>query len=701
MKYSFIINSSCFLHVFSALGIETKIPQALVLRFIAEEKATIEAFEQLKNLAQRLRNCREKPARTPYIMKLPFFIVSFFICVFVYSQEFSANLIPDGLTDKANSVVRVDEMEIVLKGIKKMEVTHRRVVTVLNKPGRKDVDAFLHYRSDNKIKKISATIYDASGKKIKSYKKKDFSDMSAVSGSTLYSDSRVMVLDYSPSSYPYTVEFEYEYTLKSTGFVRNWYPQTNTYQSIEKATYRVVDEANLGLKYKLFNFEEYPTVQFTDNGSGLFFEATNMPSYRYEVYQPSIEEFLPFAYLGIESFSLHGHDASVKDWSDFGSWMYNELISGRDQVSEKTAQEVLALVDGVDDDIEKAKIVYKYVQDNMRYIDVAVGIGGWQPMEASYVDKMKYGDCKGLTNYTHALLKLVDVKSYWTVLWSDSKQKDLYEDFASIQGNHMILNIPVEGGEDVWLECTSSYLPFGFVLPSNSDRNVLVIKENGGELVRTSKLSDDINFQENSSLISLDSSGNMAATIVKKSMGSQFSTRYSLSILPTDEVKKNYLNEFSELPRIKINDFQFTRDDEIPAFYENISLGSEGYAKKMGGRYMFSINPINSSVGQPRKYTDRKNPFVIYRGFTDEDTMTFILPENYIVEALPNPTEIDNKFGFYSINFEVSDGKLEVTRKFQLKSGRFSKDDYEDYRLFMAEVAKIDAGKAVISLAKT
>ena len=75
------------------------------------------------------------------------------------------------------------------------------------------------YNNDTKVTSLFAKIYDAFGNQIKKYSKNKFLDVSAVDGGTLYSDSRMKYLDYTPTTYPYTIVFESEYKTSSTGFI--------------------------------------------------------------------------------------------------------------------------------------------------------------------------------------------------------------------------------------------------------------------------------------------------------------------------------------------------------------------------------------------------------------------------------------------------------------------------------------------------
>jgi transglutaminase-like putative cysteine protease len=78
-------------------------------------------------------------------------------------------------------------------------------------------------------------------------------------------------------------------------------------------------------------------------------------------------------------------------------------LTGTTILPEETKAKMRALIGDEKNPIMKAKLIYDYVQQKSRYVSIQVGIGGWKPMDASDVDRLGYGDCKGLTNYTKAL----------------------------------------------------------------------------------------------------------------------------------------------------------------------------------------------------------------------------------------------------------------------------------------------------------
>ena len=97
----------------------------------------------------------------------------------------------------------------------------------------------------------------------------------------------------------------------------------------------------------------------------------------------------------------------------------------------------------------------------MRYVSIQLGIGGFKPSAAKFVDEKKYGDCKALTNYMKNLLSVVGIASYPALINAGYNKYPADTRFPSDPFNHVILCVPMEK-DTVWLECTSNNAKAGF-----------------------------------------------------------------------------------------------------------------------------------------------------------------------------------------------------------------------------------------------
>ncbi len=614
-----------------------------------------------------------------------------------YSQEvsYSSLLIPDSLKVNSNAVVRDYVLDVTIASESKLSVKKRSVVTVLNKLGSKRVDLHQFYDDDTKINKLSVKIYDAFGSQIKKFSQSKFTDISAVSGGTMYSDNRVKLIEYTPTSYPYTVVFESEITHSSTGFIPQWYPIANYSLSIQKSTYKVRNPLGLTIRKKENNIQNF-NIQNLSNEEMLCYELTNQVATKYEKSSLPNFEISPNVLVALNEFTLKNVSGIANNWKDFGQWMYDKLLKGRSELSAATKAEIKDLVKEAKTDIEKAKIVYDYVQDRTRYIGVQIGIGGWSPIKATEVDKMGYGDCKGLTNYTKALLDVVGVKSNHTIVYAN-KRRDLDKDFSSLQGNHMILNIPQEG-EDVWLECTSQIMPFGFLGDFTDDRDVLVITPEGGVIKRTPAYKNETNLQTVKATIVLDIEGNIKAKLNRVSKGIQYDDKYPLEHKSEKDLKEYYMSEVWDYNNnLEITNQHLTNDEGALTFSEDLDININEFAAIANNEYLFRVNVFNKFSYIPKRYRNRKLPFQIKRGFLDEDEFKITIPTGFSIDKLPTPKEIKTKFGLYKISLEkLNETTLVYKKYFLLKAGTHPKEDYNDYRNFLKNVSKYENSRIAL-----
>ncbi|WP_163400609.1 DUF3857 domain-containing protein [Flavobacterium fluviatile] len=633
-------------------------------------------------------------------MKTPCYSLLLFLFTLISSAQKSTYLISsikDSLKENANAVVRLDQMDIIIASQRSMNIKTQRVVSVLNEKGLSDIDAYQHYDKSTSVKNIEAIVYDALGTEIKKIKRKDFRDQSAVSGSTLFSDNRVLYLDYTPVSYPFTIVYTSETETSNTAFIPQWYFLGGYYVSVEKCVLNVTFPGNLGFKKKEFHFSEFNINKTVDTDTRLSYEAVNILAQKAEDLSPSSRDLYPRIMMGLEKFHLEGVDGTATTWEEFGKWYGDKILSGTTTLPEETKIKIKALVGDEKDPVKKAKIIYDYVQKKSRYVSIQVGIGGWKPMLATDVDRLGYGDCKALSNYTKALLQTVDVPSYNTILYGDRYKSNIQSDFVSMQGNHMILAVP-NGDNYTFLECTSQDDPFGYQGTFTDDRDVLVVKPEGGVIVRTKIYEDKGNSQTDKGSYSIDENGNLSGHISIASEGSQYSSKSRTETLQPTEKEAHYKEYWSKINNLKLGKVTFTNDKENIRFTEDVQITATNYGVILANKMIFPVDAFNQSKSNIKRIRNRKNPFQIQRGYLDTDEIEINLPTGFSIEFLPSNFELKGKFGEYKTEIiKKENNKLTYKRSMFLNKGKYSSKEYDEYRLFMEQISRNDNAKIILA----
>lgn len=626
---------------------------------------------------------------------LVFFVFS--TANFAQKPEYSSLLISDSLKQNANAVVRLDQIDIQISSQRNMNIKHKRIVTILNEKGKRAIDASEYYNKKRTVADIEATVYDGFGNEIKKIKRKDFTDLCATDGGTIFSDSRSIYLEYTPTLYPFTVVYESEIQTSTTAFIPQWYPLNDYLLSVEKSVLNVSYPANLGFKKMEFHFSDYKIVNTVATETQLSYVATNILAQKHEQNSPAFTDIYPKVMMGLEFFHLEGVDGNAKNWQEFGKWWSEKILVGTEELPEETKMKMKTLVGGEKDNIKKAKIIYKYVQEKSRYVSIQEGIGGWKPMLVKDVDRLSYGDCKALSNYTKALLNAVDVPSYYTKLYGDSNKKNIESSFVSQQGNHIVLAIP-NGNSYIFLECTSQDDPFGYQANFTDDRDVLIIKPEGGEIVRTTNYENKDNSQATNGNYSIDENGTISGSVSIVSMGSQYGEKVRVAKKQPTEKEAYYKDFWDNISNLKIEKSNFLDDKEKISFSENIVISAQNYGKITNGKMIFVVNAYNQYTENVKRIRNRKTPFQIQRGFYDTDEINIQLPVGFSIESLPTSAVLSSKFGEYTTEITKKDAShLVYKRSLFIKKGLYKNTEYDEYRLFMEQIAKNENAKIILT----
>jgi transglutaminase-like putative cysteine protease len=609
------------------------------------------------------------------------------------ATDYNVALIPDSLKKNASVVVREDMGVYEVKSPSEATFKVRMAVTILKE--NHPYSAFpLGYNKNSKIKNVRARYYDATGKLVRKVEKEEIRDVAGSGGGTLYTDSRVKYVENDYGVLPYTFEIEYEEQYSSIQSYPPWSFQVYGV-SVQRSDLTIIMPKDMGLNHRVVNADFKATVEEKGNTRTFQWVMTNLSAIAREPFMPSRRDLLPYLELSPERFGVEKTEGSMKDWASFGKFMA-ELNHDRDKVSPEMAVKIKEMTASCKTNLEKIDTLYHYMQQNMRYVSVQLGIGGWQTFDAQYVEKNKYGDCKALSNFMKSMLKSAGIEAQLVVVSAgDDDFFDPDPTFCLPRFNHMILHIP---SENMFLECTSSDNPTGYLGTFTQGRGVLLLTENSGKIVKTPALDATTNGQTSKATIQLAADGSAtlkSASILRGSF--QDDMRSILTNSSKEEFKKRF-QESHKLPTFKIEALETSVERTKPEVNINYTFSFEKYGSKAGTRLFVPVNLDNAFDDTPAPTEKRIHPIEAGgSGYTETVETTLNLPEGYDVETIPTPkTELNSIYGSYSSTIEKSERSVIFRRTVTIKPVNQPAEKFNEFRDFYKKMQQADAAKVVL-----
>ncbi len=611
------------------------------------------------------------------------------------AQENSAFLIPDSLRKGADVVNRNEEYILTIKSPAKFTVYERHVYTILNSAAA----SYAHYKTNYdkfcSINSLSGKLFNMMGKEIKHTKKSDWADNSAYDGFSLLSDARYKTNEFYSSDYPYTVEYEEEDEFNGTQYFPSWRPQTSPFMSVQNSKFTIIAPADYVVRYKQSNFNGEPQITQKGETKTYTWEIKNITAKKFEEFAPSFFERAPAVFFAPSRFEVQGFSGDMSSWNSYGKFVY-QLVKGRDELPDAIKKRVHELTDNLKDPKEKIFTLYDFLQRNTRYISIQLGIGGWQPFEASYVAEKKYGDCKALSNFMIALLKEAGIQGKYVEIFGGKSPPPFIADFSYSQFNHVISCVPLEK-DTVWLECTSQTVSPGYMGSFTGDRNALLIDETGGHLVHTPvyKVGDNVKTRIVKAVS--DEQGNLSAEIIVTSTGLQQDFSHSLLYNATKEEREKYLNQMFNLPTYKVIKSEYREERGIiPAMSEYMKIELTNFANITGKRLFIAPNIFGGASEKIPADTARQNTFVSNNAYRNIDSVEIAVPAGYQAESVPNDISIETRFGKYVSSVKVFKGKIVYYRMMEKEAGRFPASDFAQIVKFYDQIYKSDRARVVL-----
>lgn len=605
------------------------------------------------------------------------------------------------------AVVLLDDEQVVVKDDGEVEVRIRRAYKLLRPESRERYGyASAHCDNETKISSFKAWTITADGKEF-GLKEKDAGE-TGLSADALYSDVRVKYLRF-PEANPGNV-VGYEVIQKQRPYV---FDDVWDFQyTVPVHESRFALQLPAGWEFSTFwsnHAEEKPQ---TPGPNQYMWEITESPAIEVEPEMPAWESIA--GRMGVKYFPRDPamRKKTTGSWKDIGLW-YNGLTASSRTPTPAIQQKVAQLTAGMSGPLEKMKALAAFVQRDIRYAAIEIGIGGFRPHAAADIFTNAYGDCKDKATLLSTMLKEIGIDSYYVVI--DTERGVVQPNFPSMDFNHAILAIRLPDtvpdaalyailkdpklGRLLFFDPTNSHVPLGYVPAYLQDTYALLATPDGGELVSVPLLPASTNRLIRTAQLELSSTGNLSGEVRELRWGAP-ATSSRDQLLTTEPAKRgkvfedflgNSLTAFTLMGASVGNLEQY--DQSLTLDYK---FFARGYAKSAGDLLVVRPRVLGQKgsdilSGKPRKYS------IEFPDATrQDDDFEITLPAGYVVDELPQPVKAECPYGSYQSHVEVSGNTLTYKRTYQINDIIVPTEKLGEVRGFFQQIASDERSSAIL-----
>jgi len=613
--------------------------------------------------------------------------------------------------EKDNTAVLYSERTVNVLSVDKIIIHVREAYKIL----RPFDDAGIvgtSFNAQDKITSIRAWCIPASGKDYE-VKEKDSVEVALpkIDGSELISDVRYKVLRVPAAEPGNIIGYEYEMETQPLVLEDSWYVEQES--PARERRYTFILPSGWQYKASWINHSELKPAQANP------FEQTwtvqDVKGVRAEGEMP------PFAGVAghmIVSFIPPGGHAtgSFSNWKEMGDWYLN-LSSGRRDASPAIKQKVAELTASIPAPLDKMKAIATFVQREVRYVAIELGIGGVQPHPASDVFAHRYGDCKDKATLMSSMLHEIGVESYYVMINSERGSVTPQMPAHASSFNHAILAIRLPQGVSspsltgvvqhsrfgriLFFDPTNEIVPFGEIGGYLQDNAGLLVGPEGGEIVVLPQLLSSSNTIQRTATFTLSASGNLEGQVEELRVGDRAAvprdllrsaTKNDDRIKPIESILANSLSTFKILKAQVVNALQYDQP-----FGYRYSFTAENYAKQVGNllavrpRVLGSKSSSLLETKEPRLF-----PVEFPGPARDTDTFDITIPPGYVVDDLPAPVDVDFSFASYHSKSEARGNQIHYTRTFEIKELSVPASRAAELKKFYRIIATDERSMAVL-----
>jgi Domain of Unknown Function with PDB structure (DUF3857) len=610
--------------------------------------------------------------------------------------------------ERVNAVVLLHETETTVKDSGETITRVRRVVRVLRPDGRTTAYQAVPFDDETKLNYMKGWSVSATGQEYEA-KKDDIVELSGGEGFEVYSDEKYKAMRIPGVDVGTVVGVEWEQKRHPYTFEDQWFFQGRS--PVERARFILHLPASWEFRAAWINHaEQAPAIQ----GGTYTWELSDIPRIEDEDEMPHVRALE--GQLIVTFFSEKTKGRSYANWNDFGAW-YAQLTADARDPSPALQQKVQEIAPASLPLLERIRALARFMQRDVRYAAIEIGIGGYQPHPATQVFSNRYGDCKDKATLLSSMLAQIGVKSYYVPVHTD---RGIYTDKTPPTNgfNHVILaiqlpeasyNEPMPAlyehprlGHLLIFDPTSTMVPLGQIPYYEQDNYGLLVSDQGGELIHLPLSKPELNRINRTAKLTLLPDGSVKGEVQEVRSGSLAAESRLTFAHETNADRRKTLEKFLgqmvgnfQLESVEADNLDDIGKDLIIRY----KFTAEHYAKNAGPLLLVRPRVLGEKLGSLDTTKPRHYPYEFEVPTLQTDTFEFNLPDGYKVDELPDAAQAAFAFGEYSSKIENDGATLKYSREYKIKATSIPAERIGDLGKFFREINQDERNMAVLKKA--
>lgn len=614
---------------------------------------------------------------------------------------------PGSYPDEVNAVLIYDEQITTVKDNGEITTLYREAYRILRPGGHERGHLVLPFDAETKITSLHAWCLPAQGKEYE-VKEKEAIETSIYSDA-FFSDDRQKVVEIPAADPGNVIGFEFEQKRRPYVLEDVWLFQGSDPSRMSRFTLSLPK----GWEYKAY-WRNHSDLAPQPAGENTWsWEMHDIPALQREPAMPAVRSLAGRLNIVYYPSSAALANKSVASWAAVGSW-YARLAAGRADPSPEEKQKALELTSALPTPLEKMHALAAFLQHQVRYVSVEIGVGGWQPHAAPDVFRNRYGDCKDKATLLSSMLKVIGIDSY-PVLVNTQRGVVSRDVPLAMTFNHVILAIQLPSGvptdtlystvQDAKLgkllifDPTAEMTGFGLLPAEEQGNRGLLVGPDGGQLIDLPLLSPDRSQLSRTAKFTLSEDGRITGDVQERLSGEMAADRRG-ALLRADaadrrKVLETFLGGF--LSGFSLGDLQVENldkyDQDLVIHYK---FSADRYAKPMGALLLVRPRVLGQKASDYFGNKPRKQPVEFDAPTLQTDVFEITLPPGFSVDDLPAPANLDAGFASYKSQVEVKGNVLRYSRQYAVKDVLVPSEKLDELKKFNSRIAYDENAAAVL-----